>query len=100
MIFLKVIISNRARSDLRGIYDTIAKRAGSDAVAFAFVERIEAYLLGFDIAQRGTAREALGKGMRVVGFERRVTILARYGERQVEIIRVFYGGQDWEARIK
>lgn len=83
---------------LRGIYDLIAERSGSDASALAFVERIEAYVLGFDIAQRGTARESLGRGMRVIGFEKRVTIIARYGAREVEIVRVYYGGQDWEIR--
>jgi hypothetical protein len=35
-----------------------------------------------------------------MGFERRATILFAVGEEKVEILRVYYGGQDLEPEIK
>jgi plasmid stabilization system protein ParE len=50
-----VIISGAAEADLLAIYDHIAQRAGSE-IAFRFVNDIESYCLGFDLApERGTS---------------------------------------------
>lgn len=35
-----------------------------------------------------------------MGFERRATILFSVGEEKVEILRVYYGGQDLDPEIK
>jgi toxin ParE1/3/4 len=44
-------------------------------------------------------RDDIRPGLRVVGFERRVTIAFAVGEAGVTIVRVFYGGQDWEEAL-
>jgi toxin ParE1/3/4 len=41
----------------------------------------------------------LAPGLRVTGFERRVTILFTVTVEEVVILRVFYGGVDWEPLL-
>jgi toxin ParE1/3/4 len=41
---------------------------------------------------RGTKRDDLAEGMRMVGFERRATIYFKVSGQQVLILGVFYGG--------
>ena len=35
----------------------------------------------------------------MVGFERRVTIAFTVSETQETILRLFYGGQNWESQV-
>ena len=92
----KVRLSPEARDDLVRLYDWIAGRA-SPEVAMAYVERLEAYCVGFDLAsERGHRRDDLRAGLRIVGFEKRVTIAFAASENDATILRLFYGGQSWE----
>lgn len=88
-----------ATSDLHALYDWIADVANPE-IALGYLERIEAYCLGFDIAsERGQLREDIRPGLRVVGFERRVTLAFVVEEERVLFLRIFYGGQNWETRF-
>ncbi len=49
---------------------------------------------------RGTSHDDVLPGLRVVGFERRVTIAFIVTDEAVLIEGVFYGGQDWESALK
>jgi len=92
-----VLFAPEARADIFALYDWIAD-AASPAVALAYVERIEAHLNAFDVAsQRGTRRDDVRPGLRVVGFERRLTVAFTVSDASVTILRVFHGGQDWSA---
>ncbi|EFO28829.1 toxin-antitoxin system, toxin component, RelE family [Roseibium sp. TrichSKD4] len=94
-----VEIADDARLDLLGIYDWIAN-AGSPQNALSYIERIEAYCKGFDLASaRGTARDDIRQGLRIVGFEKSATIAFMVEEDRVVILRVFYGGRDWETML-
>ncbi len=91
-----VTFTPQARSDLFSIGDWIAERAGVD-VALSYVERLEAYCNGFEFAGvRGRRRDDLRPGLRVVGFERRVAIVFAVSDDEVTILRLYYGGQNWE----
>ncbi|QXF12345.1 type II toxin-antitoxin system RelE/ParE family toxin [Sphingopyxis terrae] len=95
----EVVLSPEARADLLALYDWIADAASPD-IALGYVERIEAYIRGFDVAsERGTARDDIREGLRITGFKRRVTIAFNVTNDQVIILRFFYGGQDWEAHL-
>jgi toxin ParE1/3/4 len=48
-----------------------------------------------DLPNRGAPRDEILPGLRILGFERRVAIAYRVAD-SIEILRVFYGGQDWE----
>jgi toxin ParE1/3/4 len=92
-----VVFSASAKADLFAIYDYIADRAG-EAIAVRFVERIEAYCLGFrDMPERGTKRDDLRPGLRTVGFRRRATILfeVENATAQVIIHGIYYGGRNF-----
>jgi len=91
----QVVLSPEAEDDLAGIYDWISERT-SPEVAFAYIARIEAHLRTFDTApMRGTARDDVRPGLRISGFERRVTVAFSVAGSEVVILRLFYGGQNW-----
>ena len=78
------------------LYDWIAERSGDD-VALGYVGRLESYCNGFETSsQRGRRREDIRPGLRITGFERRVTIAFVVEPETVIILRLYYGGQDWE----
>jgi toxin ParE1/3/4 len=94
----EVVFAPEARDDLLALYDWIAGAADPDT-ALAYVERLETFCLGLDLAsERGQFREDVRPGLRIVGFERRVAIAFVVGER-VTILRLFYGGRDWETQL-
>lgn len=47
--------------------------------------------------ERGGRRDDLAPGIRLVGYERRVTILFKVEGNIVRIVRVFYAGRDVEG---
>jgi toxin ParE1/3/4 len=88
----RVVFAPEARNDLFELYDWIAATAGASSVAISYVERIEAYCLGFDIvSERGHRRDDIFPGLRIVGFERRVTIVFAVDDDRVSILPLFYG---------
>lgn len=94
-----VYISPEAEADLLAIYAWIAD-AGAPDTALGYIERIEQYCNKLNLAsERGQRRDDLGKGLRVVGFERSATIAFYVTDAEVHILRVFYGGQDWEQLL-
>ena len=89
----KVIFRPSAEADLQAIYEFIEQR--NPEYASRFVGRIESYCLGFaDFPERGTRRDDLRPGMRIVGFERRVLIAFTVLDETVEIAHILYGGRD------
>jgi toxin ParE1/3/4 len=90
----KLVFSPQARDELRGLYEFIAQRSRPQT-AWGYIERIEAYCASLtDFPQRGTRRDDLLPGLRIVGFERRVAIAFHIGEAVVTIDRILYGGRD------
>ena len=91
-----VIFSPDARRDLLRLYDWIAERAGEE-IALGYTDRLESYCLRFEVASnRGRRRDDIRPGLRIIGFERRVTIAFVVEADAVIILRLDYGGQDWE----
>ncbi|WP_442581547.1 type II toxin-antitoxin system RelE/ParE family toxin [Mesorhizobium sp. ASY16-5R] len=88
--------SLRANQDFAWVYGIVAKAGGATS-AFGYVQRIRAFCERLDYgSERGTPRNDLRPGLRVVGFERRVTVAFIVEPERVVILRVFYGGVDWE----
>ena len=93
----KVVFSPEARDDLLNLYEYLAEQAGMDR-ALAYVTRIETYCLGFaDFPERGIRRDDLVQGLRVVGFERRVSVAFHIDAETVTLDRILYGGRNLEA---
>lgn len=89
-----------ALEDLRRLYDWIAD-AASPAVALTYLTRIETFCRGMAFSpDRGHRRDDIRPGLRIVGFERRITIAFTVSAERVIILRLFYGGRDWEGLIE
>jgi toxin ParE1/3/4 len=85
-----------AETDLLALYSYIAKEAGR-VVAGAYIDRIEAACLSLaTFPNRGRRRDDVREGLRTLVFERRATIVFQVREPEVVIVRIFYGGQDYE----
>lgn len=90
-----VEFTDAARDDLFNLYDWIAAAANPNT-ALNYIEGIEEFCLGFDLAsERGTERPDIRKGLRIIGYKRRVTIAFTVQDNRVIILRLFYGGQNW-----
>jgi toxin ParE1/3/4 len=95
----RVIVTPDAIDDLVDIHNQISMGGGS-AVADRYIERLRTFVNGFDIAsERGTPRPDLREGLRAIGYERRITITFAVFEEHVDILRFFWGGQNWEDNI-
>jgi toxin ParE1/3/4 len=93
----QVVFSPEAQTDVRALYLFIAERSG-DVRAIAYLNRIETYCLSFaDFPERGVRRDELWPGLRLTGFERRVTIAFTVAAEAVTILRILYGGRDLDA---
>ncbi len=89
----------KAESDLRARRWFISQDSPTNAAAFT--ARIRARCLALTVfPEQGTLRDDLGPGLRIVGFERRVTIVFRVLPDRVQIVRVLYGGRDAERLLR
>jgi toxin ParE1/3/4 len=85
-----------AVDDLDNIYRFIAQ--DSPARAQRFVGQIQHRCdLLRDAPEQGRARPDLREGLRVVPFGRSVVIAYQVTEEAIEVLRVFYGGQDYQT---
>ena len=89
-----------ALDDLRSMYDWITG-AASSGTALAYITRLEGFCRGMAMAsERGHLREDIRPGLRIVGFERRVTIAFTVTETRVTILRLFYAGKNWDRVLE
>ncbi len=94
-----VIFTPEASDDLERLYDRVAAAAGT-LVADRYVERLRSWCKGFEFGgTRGQRRDDIRPGLRVVGFERRVAVAFYVDDTTVVILRVFYGGRNWEPEL-
>ncbi|MER9327567.1 type II toxin-antitoxin system RelE/ParE family toxin [Mesorhizobium sp. M0152] len=75
--------------------------AGSPAVAARYVDAIVDYCENLGtFPHRGTRRDDIRPRLRMLGYRHRVTIAFEVAEKTVNIIGVYYGGQDYEADLR
>lgn len=90
----RVQFSPEAQNDLLELYDYIADRAGAER-AMAYVERIERHCAQLAMfPERGTRRDDVRRGLRTIGFERRIAIAFNTDAGVVTILRVLYAGRE------
>jgi toxin ParE1/3/4 len=95
----EVVFAPEARDDLLEPYEFIAERAGAGR-ARGYTQRIVAYCRSLStFPERGTPRDDLRPGLRVIGFERRVTIAFHIMSDRITIDRVLYGGRDLKTTL-
>lgn len=94
-----VVYSKRAEADFVSIYRYIAINSGYER-ALAYTGRSREFCRSLDtFPERGEAWKHVASSLRVVGFERRVSIAFRVEKDRVTIVRVLYGGRDLEPAL-
>ncbi|CAA2159767.1 hypothetical protein MBRA_04950 [Methylobacterium brachiatum] len=89
-----------AGDDLDWIYDTVAK-ASTPVIASGFEQSIRNLCQRLEYgAERGSLHSDLRPGLRTIGFARRLTVAFTVEKHRVVILRIFYGGRDWEMDFR
>lgn len=97
---LKVVLTPEAQDDLYELFDYIDEHDGPDR-ALNYIERIEKACMSLQtLPNRGTLREDLRPGLRVLGLERRALIAFRVSSNTVAILRILYGGRSVERAFE
>jgi toxin ParE1/3/4 len=92
----KLVYRPRAEEDLESVYRFIAQ--DSPARAFGYIEQIQRRCdLLCDSPEQGRARSDLRSGLRVIPCDRSVVIAYQITGNTIEVLRIFYGGQDFET---
>jgi toxin ParE1/3/4 len=95
-----VVFSPESEDHLDALHDYIAEHSGQ-ARADAFVARIVTFCEGLSpFPERGTRRDDLRPGLRIIGFRKRVAVAFVLLGEAVVILGVFYGGQDYETAFR
>jgi toxin ParE1/3/4 len=97
---VQVIFTPLAERQLDKLHEYISDNS-NEAGADDYVGRIVEYCESFvTLPERGAPRDDVLPGLRVTGFERRVTIAYIVTAEAVLIEGIFYGGQDFEAALR
>ena len=95
----RVMFSPEASEQLAELHQYIAREA-SPEIALRYTEAIINYCEGLCIFPlRGTIRDDVRPGLRVTNYKKRAVIAFAVEKDIVYIVGVFYGGQDYEARL-
>lgn len=95
----RIVFTPEAADDLTAIYDWIAREA-TPGVAIGYIDRIEAFCQRLRVgSERGHLREDVRPALRIIGFERRLTIAFTVGGETVTILRIFGSGRNWENEL-
>lgn len=92
-----VVFTPEAEAQLVELYGYIAVEA-SPEIAARFTDGIVTYCESLStFPNRGDRREDIRPGLRVTSYRKRVAIAFDVEENRVNIIGIFYGGQDYES---
>lgn len=89
-----VRLAPEAQDDLAGIYDYIVEVSGSSVVADRYLDRLGNFLSGLSVfPERGTLRDDVRDGLRIIGFERNASVAFIVENEKVIILRILGKGQ-------
>ncbi len=80
------------------IHAYVLAQSQSERIAAQYVERIGGFLASFDtFPERGTVRDEIRAGLRIVGFERSVSLAFLVEDTDVIFLRIMSGGKQFPA---
>ncbi|MGE6739967.1 type II toxin-antitoxin system RelE/ParE family toxin [Allorhizobium pseudoryzae] len=83
-----------AEADLFNIYRYILEASASETIALGYLDRINAFLASFQtFPERGSVRNEIREGLRIIGFERSASIAFLVEAESVIILRIGCRGQ-------
>lgn len=95
-----VVLLPDALDDLAAIYNHIADKSQMPEVALTYIEKLEESCYKLELApMRGQQRDDLRTGLRIVPIDKNAVAAFEVNEtsQTVEILNIFYHGQDYEA---
>jgi plasmid stabilization system protein ParE len=93
-----IVVSESARQNLRQLTIWLSQRA-SNKIAHRYVARIQERITQLEYgAERGTVRNTRS-GLRLIGILPNVNLAFTVSNDTVYVLRVIYGGQDWQAAL-
>lgn len=96
-----VIYRPGAHSDLDGIFDYLLEQGASIRAARSFVGRIESQCGRIGEVPAGyPARPEFGENIRLAPFEHSAVIVYRLTDDAVEILRIYYGGRNYQQIMR
>ncbi len=96
----RVVVSDEAQRDLFVLFDWIENLA-DERQARSYLLRLKRFTQSLEMAsERGRQRNDIRSGMRVIGFERRVTIVFAIADDRVLIVRYFGFGRNWDDEFE
>ena len=97
----KVRFRPEALADLDRAYLAVLELSQSLGTARDYFHRLEERCeeIG-DLPKGGTPRDDLGPGLRIVHFEKSATIAYHLVGAEVEVINVFYSGENYESVLR
>ena len=99
-MFYTVVFTPEAEAQLTDLFSYIAG-ASSPEVAARYTDGIVTCCESlYTFPLRGTARDDIRPGLRITGYQKRVVIAFEVGTDRVNIIGIFYGGQDYETALQ
>ncbi len=94
-----VVFTPEAEAQLVELYGYIAAEASAE-IAARFTDGIVTYCESLStFPARGNRRDDIRPGLRIISYRKRVAIAFHVDEDRVNIIGIFYGGQDYEAAL-
>lgn len=96
----RVVFAPEAWDHLASQYTYILPLAGADTAKSYISEIIDYCEQMADFPQRGTTRDDIAPGLRIVGYRRRVAIAFHIDGSMVVIDGIFFGGRDYTGRLK
>ncbi|HLY56257.1 MAG TPA: type II toxin-antitoxin system RelE/ParE family toxin [Stellaceae bacterium] len=95
-----VVFTPEAERQLLLLYEYIAA-AASPEIAARYTGAIVSHCESFQtFPHRGMCRDDIRPGLRITNYRRRTVIAFAVKGEQVSILGVFYGGQDYETRLR
>ena len=94
-----VVFTSEAEAQLIELYSYIAAEA-SPEIAARFADSIVTYCESLNtFPARGSRRDDIRPGLRITSYRKRVAIAFNVEDERINIIGVFYGGQDYEGAL-
>lgn len=95
----RVVFGRDAAQQLEDLYEYIADNGSPDDAA-QFTEAIITFCENLaELPRRGTTRDDVRPGLRILGYRKRVVIAFAVVDKVVAILGIFYGGRDYESLL-
>ncbi|MDS7594922.1 type II toxin-antitoxin system RelE/ParE family toxin [Agrobacterium tumefaciens] len=96
MKYYAVRLSPEAQTDIVRIHASIVENSGSPVTADRYIDRISGFLSSLNVfPERGTVREEVRSGLRIIGFERSASVAFVVENDDVVVLRILVKGQEF-----